>query len=537
MAKITFDVPDDVAEQLRELEARLKRLEADKIGVEDAIPEDDIETYNGNVYTDVHYEYEDDGDLIEETDAASQTWLRAVTTANQTRSYGYEANTDRLASWIDDGAAESLVFDVAGRRTIETVDTTDYDYSYHSTITERLLSKTTAAASDPREVAITYDGIGRMTALDWGADGGTPDVTFGYGALGNTTTVTTSSGTTTSKYDAQMRRSRIEYPTGSVRWLYYGFGRAPLQENFASGSTSWRHENIYLAGQPVAQLATRFVSGSIAAGPARLHLHTDRMGVVRKIARWDGAFKINRYVIDAWGSSNTAGLVVDTSFDPVPSWNWRYPGQYADAGGVYNNGWRVYVPEIGQYTSPEPLHANLAAGFYGPQAYSYAAQQPLKYVDPDGLEAGTCTNSQCLAALAEADALMAPVGGATGGAGAGAGSAGASGVGRGIGTAILCFLGIACPPEPGREPPKPTECSDGAANDDEELPTPGGTGPGAPTSGPPQGPRMRCPLRLQVLSSTDPSKKECWYICQNGQRFMLEIPAHLTCPSAYTPGI
>jgi hypothetical protein len=45
MAKITltFDVPDDVAEQLKELEARLKRLEADRIGVEDAIPEDDID--------------------------------------------------------------------------------------------------------------------------------------------------------------------------------------------------------------------------------------------------------------------------------------------------------------------------------------------------------------------------------------------------------------------------------------------------------------------------------------------------------------
>ncbi len=43
MAKITLDVPDDVAEELKALEARLKRLEADKIGTEDAIPEDDID--------------------------------------------------------------------------------------------------------------------------------------------------------------------------------------------------------------------------------------------------------------------------------------------------------------------------------------------------------------------------------------------------------------------------------------------------------------------------------------------------------------
>jgi hypothetical protein len=49
MAKITLDVPDDVAEQLKELEARLKRLEADKIGVEDAIPEDDIDMVTAGI--------------------------------------------------------------------------------------------------------------------------------------------------------------------------------------------------------------------------------------------------------------------------------------------------------------------------------------------------------------------------------------------------------------------------------------------------------------------------------------------------------
>ena len=49
MAKITLDVPDDVAEQLKELEARLKWLEADKIGIEDAIPEDDIDVVTAGI--------------------------------------------------------------------------------------------------------------------------------------------------------------------------------------------------------------------------------------------------------------------------------------------------------------------------------------------------------------------------------------------------------------------------------------------------------------------------------------------------------
>jgi hypothetical protein len=49
MAKITLDVPDDVAEELKALEARLKRLEADKIGTEDAIPEGDIDSVTSSI--------------------------------------------------------------------------------------------------------------------------------------------------------------------------------------------------------------------------------------------------------------------------------------------------------------------------------------------------------------------------------------------------------------------------------------------------------------------------------------------------------
>ena len=43
MVKITIDVPDELAAHLTELEARLKRLETDKIGTEAVIPEEDID--------------------------------------------------------------------------------------------------------------------------------------------------------------------------------------------------------------------------------------------------------------------------------------------------------------------------------------------------------------------------------------------------------------------------------------------------------------------------------------------------------------
>jgi RHS repeat-associated protein len=59
----------------------------------------------------------------------------------------------------------------------------------------------------------------------------------------------------------------------------------------------------------------------------------------------------------------------------------RLPGQWRDpATGWHDNRQRVYDPALGQYLSPDPLgHPD------GPNPYAYAAYNPLRFVDPDGL--------------------------------------------------------------------------------------------------------------------------------------------------------
>lgn len=49
MVKITIEVPDELADHFRELEARLKKLEADKVGTEQPIPEDDIDVVTSGI--------------------------------------------------------------------------------------------------------------------------------------------------------------------------------------------------------------------------------------------------------------------------------------------------------------------------------------------------------------------------------------------------------------------------------------------------------------------------------------------------------
>lgn len=61
--------------------------------------------------------------------------------------------------------------------------------------------------------------------------------------------------------------------------------------------------------------------------------------------------------------------------------NIRLPGQYFDdESGLHYNRQRYYDPQQGAYLSPDPLGQP-----DGPNAYAYAANNPLAYVDPDGL--------------------------------------------------------------------------------------------------------------------------------------------------------
>ena len=68
----------------------------------------------------------------------------------------------------------------------------------------------------------------------------------------------------------------------------------------------------------------------------------------------------------------------------TPSPDLHLPGQWAEPGsGLYQNWHRDYDPTLGRYLQADPI------GLSGGQSlYGYAYQNPMRYVDPEGLRAG-----------------------------------------------------------------------------------------------------------------------------------------------------
>ncbi len=194
-------------------------------------------------------------------------------------------------------------------------------------------------------------------------------------------------------YDAD--GMRVTRSTGGATWLYLGGGT--WEERLGGGTagpTGWIVRTIYtLQGRTVAQQEN---TPSAYYGPAgRLFLLGDHLGSV-SVATDNNGQVVSRQDYTPWGEAR-GGDITQTTLD--------FTGQRKDDTGLLYYGARYYDPALGRFLSPD----SVAPKKGDPQSrnrYSYALNNPLKYVDPTGHCTITPQTTEDYRENASCDALM-----------------------------------------------------------------------------------------------------------------------------------
>ncbi len=138
------------------------------------------------------------------------------------------------------------------------------------------------------------------------------------------------------------------------------------------GANGFVFEIVYLEDRPVGFV--KYAGSNGGGTPTLYYYHTDPLRSPRQATdanRTPRIFSGPAGVFDF-------GTVQPLGFAPPL----RFPGQYEDREtGTYYNYFRDYDPSTGRYLQSDPI--GLAGGL---NTYAYVYANPLKYIDPEGLE-------------------------------------------------------------------------------------------------------------------------------------------------------
>jgi RHS repeat-associated protein len=166
--------------------------------------------------------------------------------------------------------------------------------------------------------------------------------------------------------------------TGTLSFsMYSQNGQIPYEEDH-HGTPTTAKENIYLAGSVIATRENKWgVSVEVK------YQHTDALGSPVAVTNASGQV-IERMDYEPWGA-----IIGKPNHNGI-----GYTGHVMDsATGLTYMQQRYYDPSIGRFMSVDPIAANgdTGANF---NRFKYAANNPYRFIDPDGrLEGNTCSRT------------------------------------------------------------------------------------------------------------------------------------------------
>jgi RHS repeat-associated protein len=291
----------------------------------------------------VEYQYDSMGRLMRADANASATTVALKRTDWVHDKNGNRTRVERRANAADAAAAETDSYaTTTGTNRLASVTTATGVRSITYDTRGNTVSETR-----PNAVGVTaaYDGFGRLTSY---ARTGEASLAHVYNGMDQRVTMTRGTDTRRFVYD-RMGRVLGEYGTSATDvkaefiWLHPDNDNTPFGGDDGIGGYA-----------PLA------VAANDNAGVSQLSwVHSNHMGV--PIAY-----------------TNSAGTAIP---QPAGYQAPMFPGQNQTLADLYYNMYRDYDPTTGRYIQADPI------GLAGdPNPYAYAMNNPVRYMDPDGLE-------------------------------------------------------------------------------------------------------------------------------------------------------
>ncbi len=282
--------------------------------------------------------------------------------------YAYDG-VDNVTSFGNDavrGSSRTMTYDKLDRLLTTTAPslwgTAVYDYD---ALGNRILKSVGSYTS-----SYTYDSSNRLASATINTDVIAP-MTFTWDAPGR---LASSSDGTTYFYDGRGHRIEKVGPSQTTLYHYDPAGRVLAESTLPLGTKL--RDFVYLGNKLIV------VDGCVDGAPSsctstRQWYHTDALGSV--VARTDSSGVVTaRFDYEPWGEQYTV---------PAAQGDRQYNGRVYDPGtGFHDYGARMYWPAIGRFISADSYHGDIV----NPASlnrYSYAHDNPFKYVDPSGHDA------------------------------------------------------------------------------------------------------------------------------------------------------
>jgi RHS repeat-associated protein len=218
--------------------------------------------------------------------------------------------------------------------------------------------------------ALEWDALGKLTAVH---QDGKPLAAYRYNHRGERVAKTAGAATRHFLYTGRKVGAEID-AGGQVMRQYLYLGGKPFAIIDHAGGVRPDSEERSASGQAWHDIGLVFKAWFGNARETLAYLHTNHLGAPE--AATDAQAR------PVWQARYSGFGVVAVSHDgkgfvqPL-----RLPGQYEDGEtGLYYNDHRYYDPQAGRYLSPDPL--GLQADI---NSYAYVSNNPLRYVDPEGL--------------------------------------------------------------------------------------------------------------------------------------------------------